>query len=158
MGGYTAERALQQAFRYRYRGTMYSDEAILITDFDIKNLRVFVVKPPQIENPYLSAAVRERFWNTRAYWSVEERRMTDEEFAEINALCANFDPTTSRPVDARYDWLEPIGYDYYTIQSHGEQVRVQAYIRRPRGDKTRWTVSLDIDDIKARHGEVFEDA
>ena len=97
---------------------------------------------------------------------VEERRLTDKEFRELNAAVANFDPARFRPRDLKAPSLQPIGDPVPNMLCHGEQVCVQAYIRRPKsaraaaetlGDRFAWKVSLNIDDIKERHGEVFDE-
>lgn len=155
---------LLSVFTYRWRGEV-CDTPILFTDFDPKNLRMFVIQPPRIGPAGKTMAWLEA-WDELSKWSITERPMTDDEFSEINALCANWDLETNEPKrDAavmyphpegkpRTRWLEPVGYKRHVS---GDGYSVHGYIARPRSsDLRKWVVSLNVVETKLAKGEPLE--
>jgi len=70
----TPEEAIRTAYDYRFRGER-SSAPVLLTDFDIKKLRVVEVHPGE--------------WDDAATWHTAERPMTDAEFSALNAYLRN---------------------------------------------------------------------
>lgn len=119
MSWLTREEAIRSAFEYRWRGSK-STEPILITDFDIKNLRVVEVLPGA--------------WNNAATWSAKERPMTDPEFAAINSYIKQ-----TRGIMA-------LGRE--VMQEQGQPVRVRGYIKRRYHEDPGWTATVDLDAVR----------
>lgn len=123
MNWLTHEEAIRSAFEYRWRGNKSTDP-ILLTDFDIKNLRVVEVRPGA--------------WNDVTTWNVSERRMTDAEFTAINAHIKQ-----SRGMMA-------VGEE--VMQEQGQPVRVRGYINRPgwsvHQEDRGWKATIDIDAVR----------
>ena len=116
MSWLTHEEAIRSAFEYRWRGTK-SHEPILLTDFDIKDLRVVEV---------LSGV-----WEDVATWRVCDRPMADSEFAAINAYIHHSRGTMA------------VGKE--VMQEQGRPVRVRGYIMRPGWSKLRRISRLESD-------------
>lgn len=127
MSWLTHEEAIRSAFEYRWRGTK-SQEPILLTDFDINNLRVFEVLPGA--------------WNDVTTWQAAERPMTDSEFAAINAHIRH-----TRGMMA-------LGEE--VMQEQGQPVRVRGYIKRPGwnsfgfSEEEGWKATVDIDGVRKK--------
>lgn len=119
MSWLTLEEATRTAFEYRWRGSR-STAPILITDFDIKTLRVVEVAPGD--------------WNDAATWTARDRPMTDAEYAAINEYINH-----SRGVMA-------LGNE--VMQEQGRPVRVRGYIKRPDDHVSGWKATIDIDEVR----------
>ena len=127
MSWLTPEEAIRSAFEYRWRGNKSTDP-ILLTDFDINNLRVIVVSPG--------------VWNDVATWRANERKMLDAEFAAINAHISG-----SKGMMA-------LGEE--VMQEQGRPVRVRGYINRPgwrsagHHEDGGWKATVDIDEVRRK--------
>lgn len=123
MSWLTQEEAIHSAFEYRWRGSK-STEPILITDFDINNLRIVEVFPGA--------------WNDAATWSASERLMTDAEFAAINGYINHTRGTMA------------LGQE--VMQEQGRPVRVRGYIMRPgwtgQHENPGWKATVDLNSIR----------
>lgn len=130
MNWLTREEAIRSAFEYRWRGTK-SQESILLTDFDIKNLRVVEVFPGD--------------WNDVSTWRSRERPMADAEFAAINAYINH-----TRGAMA-------LGHE--VMEEQGWPVRVRGYIKRlgwvscGHHEDAGWKATVDIDEVRRRVSE-----
>lgn len=125
------QTALGGAFKYRHWGR-WSSLPILVTDFDIKNLRIFEVRMGDDPTAF----------DDVSRWSIAKRPMTDEEFAEVNAHASVRHP------GSQFDWPNVLGKVMF--RHKGEPVRINGYIKRPGVNRNRWVNSCDIDEIKAR--------
>jgi hypothetical protein len=120
MSWLTLEEAKRSAFEYRWRGSKSTDP-ILITDFDIKNVRVVEVLPGD--------------WNDAATWKASERLMRDDEFAAINEYISD-----SRGVMA-------IGSE--VMQEQGRPVKVRGYIKRNYHEGKGWNATVGLDQVRS---------
>lgn len=118
MSWLTHEEAIRSAFEYRWRGTK-SQDPILLTDFDMNDLRVIEVRPGA--------------WDDVTAWSARERPMTDTEFSEINAYIRRMP--------------EMMGLGTEVMQEQGRPVRIRGYIKRPYKDGPFWNATIDIDRV-----------
>lgn len=119
MSWLTHEEAIRSAFEYRWRGTK-SQDPILLTDFDVNNLRVVEVSPHE--------------WNNVATWAASDRAMTDAEFAAINAYI--------------HDTQGIMALGKEVMQEQGQQVRVRGYIKRDFQEGRGWNATVDLDDVR----------
>jgi hypothetical protein len=111
--------AIRSAFEYRWRGTK-STEPILLTDFDVSNLRIVEVIPSD--------------WNNVETWSASERPMTDAEFAAINTYI--------------HDTHGFMALGKEVMQEQGHPVTVRGYIKRSYQEGRGWNATLDIDAVR----------
>lgn len=121
MSWLTHEEAIRSAFEYRWRGAKFQ-EPILLTDFDISNLRVVEVWPFA--------------WNDVTTWYALERSMGDAEFAAINAYIND-----TRGVMA-------LGKE--VMQEQGRPVKVRGYIKRNYQEGRGWNATIDLDDVRSQ--------
>lgn len=123
MSWLTHEEAIRSAFEYRWRGSK-SKEPILLTDFNVNNLRVVEVLPGS--------------WDDAATWRASERSMTDAEFAAINSYI--------RETRGNMALREEV------MREQGRPVRVRGYIRRPGwsnyGERPGWKATVDLDSVR----------
>src|ERR1043166_9089324 len=84
-------------------GAELSTEPILLTDFDVNNLRVVEVIPSE--------------WNNVETWSANERPMTGVEFAAINTYI--------------HDTHGFMALGKALMQEQGRPIRVRGYVYRP---------------------------
>lgn len=122
MSWLTDEEAIRTAFEYRWRGNR-STEPILLTDFNIHNLRVVEVLPGA--------------WDDVTTWRARERPMTDTEFSAINDYIGQ---TRGLIVPGNE-----------VMQEQGNPVRVRGYIKRTDG--RGWNATVDIDKVRKRVNE-----
>lgn len=119
MSWLTLDEATRSAFEYRWRGRK-SEEPILITDFDWKNARVVEVLPGD--------------WNDASTWRANERPMTADEFAAINAYINDTQGTMA------------LGQE--VMQEQGLPVRVRGYIKRNYQEGRGWNATIDLDEVR----------
>jgi hypothetical protein len=123
MSWLTHEEAIRSAFEYRWRGSK-SKEAILLTDFDVNNLRVVEVTSGD--------------WNNMATCRASERPMTDAEFASINSYI--------------HDTQGSMALGREVMQEQGRPVRVRGYIKRDYQEGRGWNATVDLDEVR-RQGD-----
>lgn len=119
MSWLTPEEAIRSAFEYRWRG-IKSEDPILLTDFDIHNLRVIEV--------LLGA------WNDATTWTADERPMTDAEFAAINSYIR--------------ETRGHMALGKEIMQEQGRPVRVRGYIKRHYHEGPGWNATIDLDEVR----------
>jgi hypothetical protein len=129
MNWLTPEEAIRSAFEYRWRGSK-SKEPILLTDFDVNNLRVLQVSPGD--------------WDDVATWHVLERPMTDAEFSAINSYIRDSRGTMA------------VGEE--VMQEQGHPVRVRGYIKRHYQESHGWNATLDLDEVRRELNSVSYNA
>lgn len=123
MSWLTQEEAIRSAFEYRWRGSK-TTEPILLTDFDINNLRVVEILPGE--------------WNDATTWRANERGMVDAEFAAINAYINHTRGTMA------------LGQE--VMREQGRPVLVRGYIKRPGrsnyNEESGWKATINIDGVR----------
>jgi hypothetical protein len=127
MSWLTHKEAIRSAYEYRWRGTEQT-EPILLTDFDVSNLRVVEVTPGD--------------WNSIDTWTANERSMTDAEFADINAYIN--DTRGFMALDTR--GFMALGKE--VMQEQSRPVRVRGYIKRSYNEGRGWNATVDLDAVR----------